>query len=578
MAKKTNPSRFEKIMDGLGVWVSFYRCFPNVFAKEYLNMTWLKKFQELMIIICFNFTYVLAIASRGLGKSQIMAAVCVLKCILYPGLKICIAAGNRGQSLNVLKKIIEDFCPQSANLRGEILTQKVTPADAYIIFKNNSSIRVVTSRDSARSARAHIILGDEFPQIPKSILDKVIRKFKAGQRTPKFYENPKYKDIPKEPNSEIYISSATFKFHYAWKKMLSFFKSMMKDESYITYGFPYQLPVSEGYYPAEQIREEMQEDDFDAVSFSMEMESLFFGEAANAFFNYNDLNNARKILTPIYPQPYYQLLNDSKMKFPNKQNGEIRLLSMDIATAGGLKNDNSCITLLQMLPSSNGQFIRNILYIETMNGGHTYTQSIRLRQLYDDLEADFVVIDSNGVGISVFDNLVKEQFDEERGVTYPSWSCVNDTNMAERSQNPSQNKIIYSIKATQQLNSDAAAMFRDGLRRGKIRLLADENEAGHLERNKHFRALSSEDQALYKLPYCQTTLLIHETINLSYKVVNNKIRVEEASNMRKDRYSSASYANYIASEIERDVKPKQTLDVSSIMSLGRKATLYKYQK
>lgn len=263
MAKKT---KLERINDGVGKWTSFYRCFPNLLAKDYLNMKWLRPFQELMIVICFCFTYVMTIASRGLGKTMIMAAVCCLKCILYPGIKICIAAGNRGQSLNVLKKITEDFMPNSMNLCNEISEYKVTPSDAYIIFKNKSSIRVVTARDSARSARANLILGDEFVQIKKDILDKVLRKFKAGQRTPNFYNNPKYKNIPKEPNGEIYISSATYKYHYAWKKMISFFKSMIKEESYCVMGFPYQLPVSEGYYPAEQIREEMQEDDFDSVA------------------------------------------------------------------------------------------------------------------------------------------------------------------------------------------------------------------------------------------------------------------------------------------------------------------------
>ena len=44
---------------------------------------------------------------------------------------------------------------------------------------------------------------------------------------------------------------------------------MIKGESYMVFGFPYQLPVAEGYYPEEQIREEMQEDDFDSIAWSI---------------------------------------------------------------------------------------------------------------------------------------------------------------------------------------------------------------------------------------------------------------------------------------------------------------------
>lgn len=58
------------------------------------------------------------IASRGMGKSLIAALVCVLKCILYPGIKICIASGRRGQSVNVINKIVQDFMGSSDNLKN----------------------------------------------------------------------------------------------------------------------------------------------------------------------------------------------------------------------------------------------------------------------------------------------------------------------------------------------------------------------------------------------------------------------------------------------------------------------------
>lgn len=269
--KKEVVSKYDKIQKGLGTWISFYRANPHRFAIDYFGMAWLKPFQQILIVLCMKFTYIMIIASRGMGKSQISAAVCCLKCVLYPGIKICIAAGKRGQSINVLNKIIEDFMPQSANLRNEILEKSSSPANAYITFKNGSTIKVVTASDSARSARANFILSDEFVQIPKTILDKVLRKFKAGQRTPAFYNKPEYKDYPKEPNTEMYISSAFYKYHYSWAKFKSFFKSMLKEESYMVLGFPYQLPISEGYYPAEQVREEMQEDDFDSISWSIKL-------------------------------------------------------------------------------------------------------------------------------------------------------------------------------------------------------------------------------------------------------------------------------------------------------------------
>ena len=126
------------------------------------------------------------------------------------------------------------------------------------------------------------------------------------------------------------------------------------------------------------------------------MDSLFYGESERAFFSFTDVNQARRLQRPIYPRPYYEMLGEKKMKYPAKEDGEIRLLCMDVAPAGGSRNDATAISMLQMLPSSGSQYVRNVEYMETIDGGHGQDQAIRIRQLYDDLDADYVVIDTNG--------------------------------------------------------------------------------------------------------------------------------------------------------------------------------------
>lgn len=574
-------SKYDKIMRGLGVWTSFYRENPHRLAIEYFNMRWLKPFQQILMVLILKFTYAFIVASRGMGKSQVVAACICVKCTLYPKLKVCIAAGKREQSLNVLKKITEEFMPRSANLRNEILKYNVSPSEAYIMWKNGSIVKVVTARDSARSARAHWVVGDEVVQIPKKILDSVIRKFKAGQRNPDFYLKPEYKGYKKEPNTETYITSATYKHNYTWGKFKSFFKSMIKGESYLSLGFPYQLPVREGYYPAEQIREEMQEDDWDSIAWSMEMESMFFGSSENAFYAYDDMELARRIDTPIYPFPYYYLLGDSKLKFLMKTNGEIRILSMDIAAYGtkdkknAKKYDATSFSIIQMLPIGNGQYLRNLVYLENMDGGHGDDQAVRCRQLFDDFYCDYIVMDTNGVGLTVYDSLVRELLDSDRNITYSPFSCKNDEKMAERCNDKNAPKIIYSIKASQQFNSDACVMLRDDIKRNKFRLLVDESEANEkLYKNKNYQKLSAEDQFLFLNPFINTTLLIYEMTNLSYEVVNSKIKVIEQSGMRKDRYSSCSYGNWICSEIERGMMSKKKDNSNASLFQFRKPKPY----
>lgn len=561
---QNTQTKYEKIQAGLQKWTAFYRANPHRFGIDYLGMTWMATFQQILINVFFMFNYTMVIASRGMGKSQIVAAALCIYCILYPGTQVVIAAGVRSQSLNVLNKIIDEFYPKSQNLQNEIASFKIVPSEAYIKFKNGSIIKVVTAKDSSRSARAHLVIVDEFVQVKETIINTVLRKFKAGQRRPDFFDKPKYTDkpnvpkpdnwvhVPKEPNREVYISSAYYKYHYSWAKFNAFYKSMIKGESYFVCGFPYQLPVSAGYYPLSQIREEMQEENFDAVSWSMEMCSEFFGESTSAFFSFKDVSTQRKLILPVYPKPYYAILGDPKIKYQKKRIGEIRLLGIDVATQGGSKNDATAISLLQMIPTNYG-YSRSATYMETLDGGHGQDQAIRIRQLFDDLDCDFIVIDSNGSGLSVFDELSQDQYDNERKTLYEAWSCINDEAMAARCRNPDAPKIMYSVKATAQFNSDAAVYLRDCMRRGKIRFLTDEADGKEwLNGSKYYQNLAVEDQVLFEAPFYQISAFVNEIVNLDYTLLNDKIKVKERSGARKDRYSSILYANYIAGEIERE--------------------------
>jgi hypothetical protein len=228
---------------------------------------------------------------------------------------------------------------------------------------------------------------------------------------------------------------------------------------------------------------------------------------------------------------------------------------MDVATQGGSKNDLTAFSVIQLMPIGNGQYIRNLVYMTTLDGGHTFDQAIKAKQLFSDFECDFMVIDTQGVGIAVYDNLVMELLDDERNLVYPAWSCCNDESMASRCKDPNAPKIIYSIKANAQFNSDCAVSLRDCIKRGKFRLPIHEIDANEiLNKSRSFLGLQVDEQVLFQEPYYQTSFFVNEAVNLDYDIVNGKIRVTEPKGLRKDRYSSVAYGNIIANELERDLR------------------------
>lgn len=151
--KEIVNEKSQRILNGVAFWGSFYRNNPQRFVKDYLNVN-LKLFQKILIYQMMHNNYFLYVASRGQGKTYLMALFCIVRCILFPKTKICIASATRSQANEVLSKIVDDFMKNygwgSDNLRREITYHIVGSNKAVIEFANGSWIKVVTASDSGR--------------------------------------------------------------------------------------------------------------------------------------------------------------------------------------------------------------------------------------------------------------------------------------------------------------------------------------------------------------------------------------------------------------------------------------------
>ncbi|MFS1518510.1 terminase large subunit domain-containing protein [Bacillus sp. SCS-151] len=551
-------SKSERLMEGIGVWASYYRANPHRFVTEYLFIN-LKIFQCILIYMMMHNHYFMYLASRGQGKTWLTAVFCCVRAILYPGTKIVIASGTKGQSREVIEKI-DDMRKESSNLFREISDLKTSTNDARVEFHNGSWIKIVASNDGARSKRANLLIVDEFRMVDFEIISKVLRKFLTAPRSPKYLEKDEYAHL-KERNKEIYLSSCWYKVHWSYKRFLTYYNSMMKGSKYFVCGLPYQLAIKEGLLDEEQVKDEMSEEDFDPVGWSMEMEALWFGESEKAFFKFEDLEKNRKIASPLFPREYYDLIKANSFKYENKKAGEIRLVSCDIAGMAGKENDASVYTIFRLIPTTKG-YERHIVYMESIVGGHTVTQAIRIRQLFDDYDCDYIVLDTQNVGLGVYDQLCQPLFDKERSKEYDPLSCANDDKMAERCTYSDAGKLIYSIKGNAQLNSEIAVLLRDGFRRGRIRIPINEIEGKeYLKKFKGYESLPEETKAKFISAYAQITLLINEMINLEAEFNDNgQVKLKEPNSKRKDRYSSVAYGNYIASLLERKLNNMEEYD------------------
>lgn len=421
-------------MNGAAYWGSFYRNNPDKFVEQYLHIK-LKLFQRIVIVMMFWASTFVFSACRGIGKSFMSAIYCVTRSILYPGTRICIASGTRGQSLVIFEKITQELIPRSNELAAEIKDIRINGTEAYITFNNTSAIKVVTASDSARGSRANVLLLDEFRLIDKTTIDTVLRKFLTLRRMPMYSaltDEQRKAEYDKEKNMTMWLTSPYFKSHWSFSRCLDTFKAMFDDRRrQFICGFPYQLSIEEGLLDPELVVDEMCEEQFSSVRFDMEYGALWYGSAEDAFFDFDTVSRNRRIKYPLLPERVSRLVQGAAIRIPQKQNGEYRILSADIALMSSKKhkNDASAMFVNQMLPSKSGRYISNIIYADEAEGLRTDEQALIIRKLFEEYDCDYIALDTNGMKLCPLVWRRTRSNAEETGKLkrQPEWKYVGNT-------------------------------------------------------------------------------------------------------------------------------------------------------
>lgn len=547
----------QKIMNTVAWRCGYYRANPQRFVSEVLGIS-LKWFQKILLWAMMHYNYIMYLAARGQGKTYLTALYCCVRCILFPGTKIIVSSGTLKQANEVLLKIQDDFMKHSPILCSEIDKCNIGQNDATISFKNTSWIKTRTSTDNSRSARANCLIGDEFRMIDENILNTVLRKFLTSPRQPGYLRKPEYKHL-QERNLEIYMSSAYFKSSWAYKKAQDYTLNFFDDKrKYFIVGLPYQISIMEGLLSREQLEDEMAEMSYNDMLQTMEMECLWVGDDGDNLFKFDDINKRRIIRNALFPLKFY----NEKIKIPPLAQAEKRILSVDVALMGSTKkkkNDASAIYINSAIQSDNTSYQSNVVYGETFEGLTTDQLGIIVMRYFYKYKCTDLVLDTNGVGLGVYDFICKDQYDAETGEMYKALCCCNDDDMAVRCKVRDAEKVVWSVKATSNFNNEICVLLRNGIKNGKISFLIPEQECdGDLSKAyKGYSKLTPTDQAYIKMPYVQTTMAEYELVKLDHEIKNGNVKVKEQTGMRKDRYSSIAYNYWCACQLELKLKPKQ---------------------
>lgn len=185
-------------------------------------------------------------------------------------------------------------------------------------------------------------------------------------------------------------------------------------------------------------------------------------------------------------------------------------------------------------------------------------QAADLKKLIKAYQPREVVIDTNGIGVGLADEMIRTQYDEF-GEILPPYGFIND-DVYKKIQPKDAAIILYGIKANGPLNSKIHGNTYSRIAGGMVNFLIKEQDAkSALLSTKVGQKMTTEQRVKRLMPHEMTTSLFNEMANLRLRRTGTGMDIVlERINERfpKDKYSSFSYGLWRIKELEDEYSKK----------------------
>jgi hypothetical protein len=549
------------------------------------------------------------IASRGWGKSFLLALYSILRCIFYPGTKIVIVGAAFRQS-KIIFEYMENIWRSSPILRS-IFTGNDDGSrrdvDRCTIRLGDSWAIAIPMGDGSkiRGLRAHIIIADEFASISPEIYETVVSGFAAVSASP--IQNVKEQakkaalkeaglwnaDLEilhtKMGNQAIISGTADYGFkHFAsyWRrykaiveskgdnhKLEEIFKGEVPDnfnwQDYSIIRIPYEL-IPKGFMDDKQVSRAKAT--IHTSIYNMEYAACFVSDS-EGFFKRSLIESCVSSDTnPI-------VINDQKILFDAVTSGNASgqyVYGVDPAS----EQDNFSIVILEIHPTNN-----RVVYCWTTNRTNFkdrqkkglikdhdfYAFCVRkIRNLMKTFPPIKIGMDAQGGGVAIEEGLHDPSKLEDG--EHLIWPAIN----YDKSKDTDNQAGLHILELIQFARADWTSQGNHGLRKDledKLLLfprfdnltlgLALDREGKDImdsDLNNIYDSLSECILEIEELKNELTTIVMTQTSNGPnardrWDTPEVKLQNGKKGRLRKDRYSSLLIANSIARQFQKTLQP-----------------------
>ena len=237
------------------------------------------------------------------------------------------------------------------------------------------------------------------------------------------------------------------------------------------------------------------------------------------------------------------------------------VLSYDVARSPGMSNANSALVVLKCKPMADGSYSKHIVNVYSFEGNHFLEQARFLKQKVNDFKAEILIVDSNGLGVGLVDQLILEIDDN------PPYAVVNNDNY-NQFRTLDSIPILYALNSGSKENraSDIHNLFINNISNNKVKFLESEPQAKARISNS---IRDEEKLADVLVPNIMTDLLVDEIMNLEHNHAGTETRVKQISrNIPKDKFSALEYGLWWVHLKEKENRTRKN-EVKDIKKLFR---------
>lgn len=481
---------------------------------------------------------------RGWGKTFAEVATMVVTAIRYPNIEIGLTAQTKENAASLLKDKWNELVRYYPMLQNEVVKTSFIKGDALIIFKNGARIDALANAQSSKGQRRKRLNIEESNLMDNVTFEDALEPVvEVGRIT----TGKLAITNPEELNQQInFFTTPGFRGSDEYRRSLQMIRDMRDLKGKIVLGSDWMLGCwyGRGSSKSTILKKKM---DSSPIAFDMNYGGNWVGSATGALVNINRLMNCRTLTEPI-------LMSTSDT--------DEFYLGVDVARSQKKSNNQSSIAVGKVIRGSDGKIeevqLANIIHISNML--NFSTQACIVKRVMKRYCAKAAIVDGNGLGAGLIDELMKETYDPKTGETYPAWDTMNTTAEPETKN---AEECLYDLKA-QSDQTRIISNFIDMIDSYKLRFLENRNGGDY--------AIKDDDDLNSKvMPYVQEELFFQEVGNLKLIQNGKNLSVEKVLNkFDKDRFSAVAYLLYYIIKIKDNSNDENKFNAESYVQRLKK--------